>query len=117
VLTHPHARNAPRPQRCKLSSVCHPPLRPSGSGKTLGFGLPMLRHIAAQREAGVVLGKGPFALVMAPTRELAMQINEVLEVGTGLRCGREGAAAVRTGLRCVREGTAAVRAAVPRVCP
>ena len=40
----------------------------------------MLRHIAAQREAGVVSGKGPFALVMAPTRELAMQINEVLEV-------------------------------------
>lgn len=41
----------------------------------------MLRHIAAQREAGVVTGKGPFAVVMAPTRELALQINEVLEVG------------------------------------
>ncbi|PNG63213.1 ATP-dependent RNA helicase DBP2, partial [Tetrabaena socialis] len=56
------------------------------SGKTLGFGLPMLRHIAAQREAGVVSGKGPFAVVMAPTRELALQINEVLEEA-GSKCG------------------------------
>lgn len=29
----------------------------TGSGKTLGFGLPMLAHIAAQKEAGVVKGK------------------------------------------------------------
>ncbi|GFR43801.1 hypothetical protein Agub_g4925 [Astrephomene gubernaculifera] len=58
----------------------------TGSGKTLGFGLPMLRHIAAQREGGVVAGKGPFALVMAPTRELALQINEVLEEA-GSKCG------------------------------
>lgn len=28
----------------------------TGSGKTLGFGLPMLRHIKAQRDAGVVTG-------------------------------------------------------------
>lgn len=28
----------------------------TGSGKTLGFGLPMLRHIRAQRDAGVVTG-------------------------------------------------------------
>lgn len=99
----------------------------TGSGKTLGFGLPMLAHIAAQRvrarartcaeecagrqrgpaclhcvtcvgraangrvpvtwlacccaqDAGVVgqgKGKGPFAVVMAPTRELALQINQV----------------------------------------
>ncbi|GIL46598.1 hypothetical protein Vafri_3565 [Volvox africanus] len=51
----------------------------TGSGKTLAFGLPMLRHIAAQREGGVISGKGPFAIVMAPTRELALQINQVLE--------------------------------------
>ncbi len=51
----------------------------TGSGKTLGFGLPMLAHIAAQRAAGVVgkAGKGPYALAMAPTRELALQINQV----------------------------------------
>jgi ATP-dependent RNA helicase DBP3 len=58
----------------------------TGSGKTLGFGLPMMRHISAQKEAGVVRGKGPFAMVMAPTRELAIQIAEVL-VDAGSRCG------------------------------
>eukprot|EP00879_Flechtneria_rotunda_P000824 GHRR01000948.1.p1 GENE.GHRR01000948.1~~GHRR01000948.1.p1 ORF type:complete len:602 (+),score=256.19 GHRR01000948.1:202-2007(+) len=58
----------------------------TGSGKTLAFGLPMLRHIAAQREAGVVKGKGPVALVMAPTRELALQIAAVME-DAGSQCG------------------------------
>ncbi|KAF6260407.1 P-loop containing nucleoside triphosphate hydrolase protein [Scenedesmus sp. NREL 46B-D3] len=58
----------------------------TGSGKTLAFGLPMLRHIAAQREGGVVTGKGPVALVMAPTRELALQIAAVLE-DAGSKCG------------------------------
>lgn len=58
----------------------------TGSGKTLGFGLPMLRHIRAQRDAGVVTGKGPLALVMAPTRELALQIAAVLE-DAGSKCG------------------------------
>ncbi len=58
----------------------------TGSGKTLGFGLPMMRHICAQKEGGVVRGKGPFAIVMAPTRELACQIAEVLE-DAGSRCG------------------------------
>lgn len=58
----------------------------TGSGKTLGFGLPMLRHIVAQKEAGIVRGKGPFAIVMAPTRELALQISAVLE-DAGSQCG------------------------------
>ncbi|KAF5833186.1 P-loop containing nucleoside triphosphate hydrolase protein [Dunaliella salina] len=59
----------------------------TGSGKTLGFGLPMMAHITKQKEAGVVgKGKGPFAVVMAPTRELALQINQVLE-DAGSKCG------------------------------
>lgn len=58
----------------------------TGSGKTLAFGLPMLRHIVAQRDGGVVQGKGPYALVMAPTRELALQIAAVLEEA-GSQCG------------------------------
>jgi len=57
----------------------------TGSGKTLAFGLPMLRHIAAQKEAAVYKGKGPYALAMAPTRELALQIAAVLEEA-GSRC-------------------------------
>ncbi|WFD31024.1 RNA helicase [Malassezia sp. CBS 17886] len=44
----------------------------TGSGKTLAFLLPMLRHVKDQRFAES--GDGPIALVMTPTRELAVQI-------------------------------------------
>lgn len=44
----------------------------TGSGKTLAFLLPVLRHIALQPRAGP--GEGPAALIVAPTRELAIQI-------------------------------------------
>ncbi|QDS74582.1 hypothetical protein FKW77_008246 [Venturia effusa] len=45
----------------------------TGSGKTMGFLLPMFRHIKDQRP----LSKkdGPIAIVLAPTRELANQIH------------------------------------------
>ena len=47
----------------------------TGSGKTLAFGLPGLMHVAARGQPG----KGsPFMLVVAPTRELAMQTAKVL---------------------------------------
>jgi len=56
----------------------------TGSGKTLGFALPALVHIAAQ--APVQPGDGPVALVLAPTRELAMQIQaEVAKFTQGSR--------------------------------
>ena len=41
----------------------------TGSGKTLAFGLPMLRHISAQRDGGVVKGKGPFSVRSSTTIE------------------------------------------------
>lgn len=44
----------------------------TGSGKTLAYLLPALVHIAAQPPLSE--GEGPIGLVMAPTRELAMQI-------------------------------------------
>lgn len=44
----------------------------TGSGKTLAFLLPMFRHIKDQRP--LEAGDGPIALVMTPTRELAVQI-------------------------------------------
>merc|ERR1740121_3227641 len=59
----------------------------TGSGKTLAFCLPMLVHIRAQ--AALRPGDGPIGLVLAPTRELAMQIQgEVNKFtrSTGLRC-------------------------------
>jgi ATP-dependent RNA helicase RhlE len=45
---------------------------PTGSGKTLAFGVPLVDLIHPQ-------GKGPRALVLAPTRELASQIVAELE--------------------------------------
>ena len=47
----------------------------TGSGKTLSFVLPALNHIAAQPQ--IARGEGPDALVMAPTRELAQQVESV----------------------------------------
>jgi len=52
----------------------------TGSGKTLAFLLPAILHIRAERErmgSSRGVGEGPLALVLAPTRELAKQIEEV----------------------------------------
>lgn len=48
----------------------------TGSGKTLSFILPALVHIKGQTTPARP-GEGPIALVLAPTRELAVQIQEV----------------------------------------
>jgi superfamily II DNA/RNA helicase len=47
----------------------------TGSGKTLAFGLPLLARIAA---SGRSRPRHPKGLVLVPTRELAMQVNDVL---------------------------------------
>lgn len=44
----------------------------TGSGKTLAFVLPMLRHVMDQPP--LEEGDGPIAVIMTPTRELALQI-------------------------------------------
>lgn len=44
----------------------------TGSGKTLSFVIPALVHAKEQT------GRGPFALILAPTRELCLQISEVV---------------------------------------
>ena len=48
----------------------------TGSGKTLAFGLPMLARLA---DAGPARSRRPLALVLVPTRELAMQVHDALE--------------------------------------
>lgn len=54
----------------------------TGSGKTLGFILPAIVHIKNQPK--LKRGDGPIALVLAPTRELAQQIQQVArEYGSG----------------------------------
>jgi len=45
---------------------------PTGSGKTIAFGIPLV-------ERAPVDGKSPAALVLVPTRELALQVREELE--------------------------------------
>ncbi|RGE21611.1 DEAD/DEAH box helicase [Leucobacter sp. wl10] len=46
----------------------------TGTGKTFGFGLPLLQRVGADPEPGVQ------ALVVVPTRELAVQVYEDLEL-------------------------------------
>jgi superfamily II DNA/RNA helicase len=54
----------------------------TGTGKTLGFGIPLLQRLAEGEPAGP---KSPHALVVAPTRELASQIADDLRMaGSGL---------------------------------
>ncbi|KAG5899771.1 hypothetical protein JTB14_006106 [Gonioctena quinquepunctata] len=44
----------------------------TGSGKTAAFLWPMIKHVASQKP--VEEGEGPIGLILAPTRELAIQI-------------------------------------------
>ena len=54
----------------------------TGSGKTLAFGLPMVQALLAAKAAGEVFAGLP-ALVLAPTRELAMQVTKHLQAICG----------------------------------
>lgn len=52
-------------------------LAETGSGKTAAFVLPMLIYIMSQPPMTEALAaEGPYALILAPTRELAQQIEE-----------------------------------------
>lgn len=55
----------------------------TGSGKTLAFSLPILHRLMLEADK-ITRTSGLFALILTPTRELAMQIYSVLE--SVLRC-------------------------------
>src|SRR5207253_2675681 len=63
----------------------------TGTGKTAAFGLPMIERLVLRRNDGAgtaLASRKPLALVLTPTRELALQVNESLkDLGrkTGLR--------------------------------
>jgi len=48
----------------------------TGTGKTAAFALPILAQLAADHEAGHKHPKGPSALILTPTRELAIQVSD-----------------------------------------
>jgi ATP-dependent RNA helicase RhlE len=48
----------------------------TGTGKTAAFALPLLQRLAALNRRGT--GRPPAALILAPTRELALQIGEAV---------------------------------------
>ena len=50
----------------------------TGTGKTAAFALPALERLAADRASGNTAESGPGALVLVPTRELAMQVSEAI---------------------------------------
>jgi ATP-dependent RNA helicase DDX5/DBP2 len=49
----------------------------TGSGKTMGYVLPIAPHILAQRKVDMGPAGGPVALILVPTRELAQQVRSV----------------------------------------
>ena len=54
----------------------------TGSGKTLAFGVPLLARLSGEGQP-----RRPAALVLVPTRELALQVSEVLSP-VAIACGR-----------------------------
>lgn len=63
----------------------------TGTGKTLGFGLPLLEHVVGPDEEGFSALPAPGkaqALVIVPTRELAVQVAKDLETASRRRSVR-----------------------------
>jgi ATP-dependent RNA helicase DDX46/PRP5 len=65
----------------------------TGSGKTLAFGIPMIRHVLDQRP--LKPSDGPIGLILAPTRELSLQIVNELKPflsasGISIKCAYGG---------------------------
>jgi len=58
---------------------------PTGSGKTLAFGIPLVERVARD-------GKPPEALVLVPTRELALQVADAIQTFATAKSIRVGVA-------------------------
>src|SRR4051812_49132033 len=83
----------------------------TGTGKTLAFVLPLIQRLAHS--------KGINALILSPTRELAIQINDTFEKlapGSGLRSAVVvGGLSERTQLTAVRKGAQVIIATPGRL--
>ena len=86
----------------------------TGTGKTLAFLLPMLEKLTAQGNV-----PGVSALILTPTRELAIQISEafsLLAAGTGIRAAVVvGGLNEQTQLNAIRKGAQVVIATPGRL--
>lgn len=64
-------------------------IAPTGSGKSAAFLIPLISYLQTlPRQDDKTCHNGPYALILAPARELAIQIDEEfqrLSQGTGLR--------------------------------
>jgi superfamily II DNA/RNA helicase len=82
----------------------------TGSGKTLGFGLPMLQRLAeSPAAASGERPARPRGLVLVPTRELALQVHDVLKplgAALGLRVNAVyGGADIERQVRSLQKGS------------
>jgi ATP-dependent RNA helicase RhlE len=86
----------------------------TGTGKTLAFGLPILELLSGKPSAK------PLALILSPTRELAIQIEEAMSrvgSGTGVRCAVVvGGMSEAKQLQAIRRGVQVVIATPGRLC-
>ena len=86
----------------------------TGTGKTLAFGLPILELLSGKPSAK------PLALILSPTRELAIQIEEAITrvgSGTGVRCAVVvGGMSEAKQLQAIRRGVQVVIATPGRLC-
>ncbi|HWE48833.1 MAG TPA: DEAD/DEAH box helicase [Bryobacteraceae bacterium] len=86
----------------------------TGTGKTLAFALPILESLGRQP-----LSTGPQALVLSPTRELAMQIQEtfaLMSKGTGIRSAVVvGGMSEAAQLKALRQGAQVIIATPGRL--
>lgn len=61
----------------------------TGSGKTLAFGLPILQYILSQPKARNKQKRRLTALIVAPTRELALQVSDHIIKAAPARTDKE----------------------------
>jgi ATP-dependent RNA helicase RhlE len=87
----------------------------TGTGKTLAFALPVLELLGQKS-----LSTKPQALILTPTRELAMQIEEVFSrmgAGTGIRTAAVvGGMSEAKQLQAIRRGAQVIIATPGRLC-
>ncbi len=87
----------------------------TGTGKTLAFALPILESLTGRPPSA-----GPQALILSPTRELALQIHETFKLlapGTGVRTAVVvGGMSEAAQLKSIRQGAHVIIATPGRLC-